>query len=657
MKYRAEIDGLRAVAVLSVILFHADITGFSGGYIGVDVFFIISGYLITTIIINEKEKNTFSLVQFYINRARRILPLLYLVLIFSTIVAYIVLPPLYLYYFSQSLLSAISFLSNVYFYMKTGYFSPSSEQFPLLHTWSLAIEEQFYLIFPFLMITLWSLRKKIQFIILLSLGITSLIFSNYLISNNEIDMNFYLIFSRAWELLAGSIIALVLLNITITHSWRNDLFSFFGFSLILLSVFFFTKLTVSSTLFMLIPIIGTLMIIVYCDENTFIGKLLSTKFLVFIGLISFSLYLWHFPIFAFMKVTSTWNNSTLSVVLALIFTLVFTLVFSVFSYKYVEKLFRDRDVVSTRAFISVSLLSTLLLVSCGLWIYSNKGLSERYEESLFSSSIKSSPKRKECHASKNKYIPPNNACEYSGDKVSWAVMGDSHSVEIGYALSERIKANNSGVKHLSYSGCPPALQFKVKDSGCNKWINESVKHLENNESIKNIILAFRHTGYLYGSNQMNNYPLIESNESISHVYTEDFNRSLSVDPREVYWRSFLSIVNRLEIAGKTVFILYPIPELPQRITTLVRPVTIFSKKTSISLMNTTTASHYYNRNKYILNKLNTLKYTKKLRKIEPYNVYCSVDYCSAIKNGRALYFDDNHPSIYGAKLIAASIKI
>ena len=197
MRYRQEIDGLRAIAVLPVIFFHAGMEGFSGGYIGVDIFFVISGFLITSIIINEKKEKKFSLINFYERRARRILPALSVVLILTTIAAYIFMPTVQFTSYSQSLFSVATFASNVFFFLTSGYFSRASNEQPLLHTWSLAVEEQYYVFFPVMLVLLWSWGQKRIICLTLFLAVLSLLLAQKLASLHAISANFYLIFSRA----------------------------------------------------------------------------------------------------------------------------------------------------------------------------------------------------------------------------------------------------------------------------------------------------------------------------------------------------------------------------------------------------------------------------------------------------------------------------
>ena len=211
MKYRPEIDGLRAVAVLPVIFFHTGFDLFKGGFIGVDVFFVISGFLITSIIIKEKETTTFTLLSFYERRARRILPVLFLILIITAFFSWYWMLPKQNIAVSESLIAVVLFISNIYFWQNSGYFSPSADEIPLLHTWSLAVEEQYYIFFPLFLILFWKIGKnKLLGLIILAL-LASLVFSQYGGHHFE-SANFYLMPSRAWELLSGSSMAFLLLN-------------------------------------------------------------------------------------------------------------------------------------------------------------------------------------------------------------------------------------------------------------------------------------------------------------------------------------------------------------------------------------------------------------------------------------------------------------
>ena len=211
MHYRSEIDGLRAVAVLPVILFHAGFDWFSGGYVGVDVFFVISGYLITSIILKEQERSTFSLLKFYERRARRILPALFLVMLCCIPFARFWMLPSHLKSFSESLVGVSVFLSNVLFLFQSGYFAQASELKPLLHTWSLAVEEQYYLAFPLFVLLFWRFGRHRMAVLVAIAAVLSLILAEWG-WRHQAAANFFLAPTRAWELLAGSLCAFYLVG-------------------------------------------------------------------------------------------------------------------------------------------------------------------------------------------------------------------------------------------------------------------------------------------------------------------------------------------------------------------------------------------------------------------------------------------------------------
>jgi len=206
MNYRREIDGIRALAVIPVIFFHAGFSLFSGGYVGVDVFFVISGYLITGIVMAEVTRGTFSIADFYERRIRRILPALFLVVVVCVPVAFLVLLPADLKEFGQSLIAVATFSSNVFFWSQSGYFHGAAELKPLLHTWSLAVEEQFYVLFPLLLLFMWRWGRKWTVAILLTLAVASLLLAEWGALNKPIA-TFFLLPTRAWELLLGSLVA------------------------------------------------------------------------------------------------------------------------------------------------------------------------------------------------------------------------------------------------------------------------------------------------------------------------------------------------------------------------------------------------------------------------------------------------------------------
>ena len=298
MKYRSEIDGLRALAVVPVILFHAGFELFNGGFVGVDVFFVISGYLITTILIEDIEKNRFSIINFYERRARRILPALFFVMLVTIPLAWMWMSPSQMKDFSQSLIAVSLFLSNIHFWRESGYFAAATEEKPLQHTWSLAVEEQYYVLFPIFLFLVWRFGKNRVFWMIVVFAAMSLALSEWGWRNASYA-NFYLAPTRAWELFAGSIAAFIVQNRGVK---ANNALSLLGLATIIFAIFEYDKNTPFPSIFGLVPVIGVVLLVLYADKETFVGRLLSIKLFVGIVLISYSAYLWNQPLFAFARI-------------------------------------------------------------------------------------------------------------------------------------------------------------------------------------------------------------------------------------------------------------------------------------------------------------------------------------------------------------------
>ena len=358
IKYRSEIDGLRALAILPVIFFHAGFGIFSGGFVGVDIFFVISGYLITTIIIKELNNNTFSIKRFYERRARRILPALIFVILISSIISFIFLTKSELGSYFKSVIATLLFFSNFYFYKTTPYFQSESDLEPLLHTWSLSIEEQFYIIFPITLLLFHKFFKRYIFLMLIFGFAASLFICQFLALKTGGTLNFYFTFSRAWELALGAICAHILIYKNLSYSTLiKNLLSTIGIILIIFSIFFFSRQTVFPSFYTLVPTIGTSLIILFADRDTFINKILSIKFFVGIGLISYSLYLWHQPLLAFGRIylDEFSNLSKLSLILI-------SLILSYLTFLFIETPFR-KNIIILKKYFFIKTFSTIFILN------------------------------------------------------------------------------------------------------------------------------------------------------------------------------------------------------------------------------------------------------------------------------------------------------
>ncbi len=388
MKYRAEIDGLRAIAVVPIILFHAGFEYFSGGFVGVDVFFVISGYLITTIILSEKEQGTFSLVNFYERRFRRILPALFMVMLVSLIFSLLWLMPSYMEDFSQSLMAVSTFSSNILFWRESGYWEISNELKPLLHTWSLAVEEQYYVLYPLFLMQIWHFRKDWilgSFIVIAAISLATAQWGAY----NKPIPTFYLLPTRAWELSIGAGIAFYFLyrkqtvRTLLSHKSVNEALGLLGLLMISYAVYVFDKGTPFPSLYALVPTVGTGLIILFSSSQTMVGRLLSIKPLVAVGLISYGAYLWHWPLLVFARHLSLTEPSELT--FAILALLSFPLAY--LSWRYIEKPFRTKSIFSRKTIFTLSFIGSVLFITVGLAGHFSNGF-EHFWLSRQSESVK-----------------------------------------------------------------------------------------------------------------------------------------------------------------------------------------------------------------------------------------------------------------------------
>lgn len=361
--YRPDIDGLRGIAVSAVILFHANVPGFRGGFVGVDIFFVISGFLITAISLREWETGQFSVVKFFEKRAKRILPALLLVILACVPFALTIPNPLQSRQFFESVLYVLSFSSNFHFWWQTGYFETSSELKPLLHTWSLAVEEQYYVLFPFMFLALVRSRKAATLLILTTGFVVSLALAQTLIQSGHKPAAFFLLPARIWELVAGVFCALAYRGGVNTRvpGKAADFLAGVGLVLVLVSFPVFNDNTVTPGAHALIPVTGAALIILFSRSGKVVYRLLSNKPLVFLGLVSFSAYLWHQPIFAFARL---YANGPLSAwVMAALCLLILPLAYV--SWRFVEVPFRNRAQVSLALSFraAIAAMTVLVLVS------------------------------------------------------------------------------------------------------------------------------------------------------------------------------------------------------------------------------------------------------------------------------------------------------
>ena len=501
LKYRAYIDGLRAIAVLAVLFFHADI-GFHGGYVGVDVFFVISGYLITRIILEDLDNGRFQIIEFWERRVRRILPALAVVVLACLVAGWFLFFPLDFGQLGQSVLAQAMLVSNVHFYLESGYFSPAAEVKPLLHTWSLAVEEQFYLLFPFLLIAFQHFSRKSLVPAILLLCVVSFGLCVYLSYTHALAC-FYLLPTRAWELLIGSFLAAIPAQRT-SPRWVTESFSCGGLLAILGAVFFYDRHTRFPGVAALLPCVGAALVI-WANGHTLtsVGRLLAAPPMVFIGLISYSLYLWHWPVLVFFKY---WAIDPIPTSQRLLLLLA-SLVMAALSWKFVEMPFRKRIAAKSRSRIfTFAGVTTAVLFFAALAVYKLQGLPSRLPPDALAYATYMNGKT--IHAfrielSLNQALNGDFVELGIGDKhlpIGLFVWGDSHAMAVNPVLDILCKEHSFRGVAATHSATAPLVGYEDRSEfglkGDSIAFNDAVVEFIRRKHVNNVVLAARWDYYI-----------------------------------------------------------------------------------------------------------------------------------------------------------------
>ena len=661
IKYRPEIDGLRAIAVLAVILYHAEITifnhqPFKGGFIGVDIFFVISGYLITSIILREiKFSGYFSFKKFYERRVRRILPVLLLVILVSLPLAWLYLLPLSFVDFSKSILSSLFFISNLFFnYSGQEYGLESGLLKPFLHTWSLSVEEQFYLIFPVIFFLIIKYFQKIFIQTIIVILLISLLSAHWTSENNS-SISFYFLHTRIWEILAGSILAFYEIEKGERSSNRilNKILPSIGFFLIIFNIIFFKLYFAHPSFYTLPAVIGICLIIWFSDKDEPITKFLSLKFIVGIGLISYSLYLWHFPIFAFARVYDLIQNK-FEIKILIIFI---SFIFSIFSFYLIEKPARNKK-KSFKTVLYPIIIVYLIVITFSLIVIKKEGFNSRLPEILKKENLKQpwsllrNIDDEECH---------NNllGCKFNTkSKEKVFLIGDSHMSVLMFDLKDKLLNLDKQFITSVFNGCSYFPGFEPKLFRKNNFIrvnphprcnDDYLIALEKNfkkETNATFIFGGRFPLYLNNSYFNNREGGVEGGKwEAKYVNKNKKFPNIS--------SSFINSVENISKKNKVVLI-YPVPEigwnLPNRIwIKRKKNLSIGDKRNYV----TTSYKVYKERTKTSFEMLDSIK-GKNIIRIYPHKLLCN----TKIKN-RCLTHDDNvlfysdfdHLSIEGSRLI------
>ncbi len=638
LTYRRDIDGLRALAIIPVVLYHAGIPGFGGGFVGVDVFFVISGFLMASLISNEIAQGEFSLVRFYERRIRRIFPALFTVLIASSMAAWLLLMPAEFAYFARSLKSAALFTSNIQFEKESGYFDIGAQMKPLLHTWSLAVEEQFYILFPLLLIAITRFARRHTVPILAGLLVASFAASTWTLFQSQAEA-FYLLQFRAWELLLGALLALGVVPMPKRPAMRAGLAAA-GVLFIAIAIFGFSDKTLFPGLAALLPCLGAALVIHARDEWGPASHFLRSRPMVFVGLISYSLYLWHWPIIVFSR-EMTGRELSLpqgGMIVAASF------VAAVISWRFIEQPFRGRGSLVKRVPLFTAAVAVMIAAAgLGDYVAHHGGVPERlpadirkvyastYDQSRFSlppcfaDSDRMGASEEDIRAGKLCLLGPEGAA-----KPTFLVWGDSHSGAMAPAIDAA--AAQVGITGLfaGHASCPPLPGVRLTPRGdterCGKF-NGAVRDLIVSQHVPLVFLVAYWPKYVHDAEMPNEGPYFDpsvppplEDRSASIVQTLD------------------SLLADLTRQGTRVVLVSDVPEMGRYMPEAVAKAMIQGTSTDVAppldyIEKRQALSHA------ILGRL-AAKYGATI--VDPLPSICGNGRCDAVRNGLPLYKDADH---------------
>ncbi|MCD8552853.1 acyltransferase family protein [Seleniivibrio sp.] len=655
MQYRKDVDGLRAVAVLPVILYHAGISAFSGGYVGVDIFFVISGYLITGIISAEMSEGTFTVSNFYVRRIKRIFPALYFMMLVTIILSGFLLLPEHFRNFGKSVAATVFFSSNFFFWKQSGYFDAAAETKPLLHTWSLGVEEQFYIIFPLFLLWLYKKRHNIKLAVA-AVFVCSLALSIFL-TYRKPEMSFYLLPTRAWELMLGTMLSLGVFRRAESRA-LNDILSVAGIAMIAFSVALFNAATPFPGYSALLPCTGAALLI-YAGEKSIMGRILSFRPLVFIGLLSYALYLWHWTFIAFRNYYS--NITGDAFFMSNWFIIAVTFLFAVLSYYFVEHPIRRRKFPVPSKLFKASAAVMLLFTAIGTVIYKTDGMPFRMPESV--SVVTDAPgstyRNTDCYYRDPMKAKIDNLCRM-GDKKgkpTFIVWGDSHALSLTDGMNKFAAENGTTGVFAGKSSCPPLrlVRILINDvpTNCRQFNDIIYKEVAADNDIKNVFLVGRWEVY-------SGKPTL-GNDAGSEMRLDD---GITKDVIEnnnlkVFEEGLVRTVGSLERAGKNVYFVMDVPEVPYDVPSEMGKIEYFRRvfPALTSFVNSGLPySHYQQRNENVFKVLEKVKQKTNVKVVNVQDVLCRNGECRLTEGGKSLYADDDHLSVFGSEYVVGSSK-
>lgn len=630
MQYRPDIDGLRSVAVLSVIISHASPSLLPGGFLGVDVFFVISGYLIATLVARDVEAGSFSAATFYARRIRRLVPAFFVAMLATLAAGMFFMLPSELERTSLSVLSAVASVSNYFFALTSGYFAPDAALDPAMHTWSLAVEEQYYLIFPALLVLFYRRSRRVLFGLLAAIAIISFVAAVRATETNS-GFAYFALWTRAWELLAGAMLALGMpsisrkLNPLLGHALAASSAIALGLGFAL-----FDKTVAHPGYPTLIPVAATMGLIATGAAGTFISRLLSLRPFVFVGLISYSAYLWHQPIIAFYS-TVIGEKSTVVVILLVATSLLAGFI----SWALIERPTRHLRLSNGKTYIAF-LLSVIILGGVSSKILTTEGMPDRLPESALRIASYETPETgvaRGCNIDDAKDFSADDLCRH-GDLAPKAVLwGDSHGLSMAAGLLH--EEPSFAFLQAAVSGCKISIKhvnprWKRGCAGTEEQIHEMII---DDASLETVIFAGRWS---------------TSGDSFL-----DLNGAKAV-PGAVH-AELSEIITSMANAGRKVIIVDPVPELARSVPeTAARAEWLQGpQRQPVSI----TTEEFDERHREVHESFAALENHPNIVRIKVRDLFCDDEtgLCVGEKDGLPLYYDDDHLNGFGASPIARRV--
>ncbi|HEY2070193.1 MAG TPA: acyltransferase family protein [Rhizomicrobium sp.] len=644
-RYRPDIDGLRALAILPVLLFHYRVPGFSGGFVGVDVFFVISGYLIAGLIYGEMRERRFSLLTFYERRVRRIFPALFALLAAATVAAWFLLFPPDFSRYAKSLIATAVFASNIEFWRELGYFDVSAETKPLLHLWSIAVEEQFYVVFPAILLAVAG-RSKARALATVSVILAaSLAFSLWAVRIHP-DFAFYMLPPRAWELMLGAVLAIGGFATPGSRTMREVL-AVVGVALIVASVVLYTKAIPFPGAAALLPCAGAALVIYTGQSRTGVNAVLSTRLLVFIGLISYSLYLWHWPLFVFThdvlnRDLNGWETALLIAVAVALATL---------SWRYVERPFRAKTFRPARwKLLGGALAAMAVTAACGAVVVSAQGVPQRLPADvrrILAAEHDEDPRAVTCFGMTGDDVRAGKLC-IIGDlskKPDFILWGDSHAGSLIPAIDAIAKSRHRAGYFAGTDSCPPLMGVTRPDAWKCKAFNDAVMALALHPQIREIVLDARWAKNAEGTSYGDEPP------GRITLYDDAGRGTDRASNEALFLRSLDRTVLALHDAKKKVIIIASAPEIGWAVPQVLAHAYLHGDRHDRSLP----LAEDLTRQRGALSAFAMMHFRYGVPVVDPADVLCSRDSCAVIRDGFPLYRDEHHLSATAARMLMPSI--